>query len=101
MNIDQYQTINNEEKERFELQVGNYLAKIDYKVGKSGAMYMIHTEVPEELKGNGVGHKIIRESLLWIEENEMKVVPSCPMVRSFIQDHESDFGHLLAEHVKL
>jgi len=45
----------NNTKSRFELNIGDKTAFIEYKVGKSGKMYHIQTEVPEDIGQKGVG----------------------------------------------
>ena len=101
MDLASIKTSKNEQEHRFELIVDDLIAFIDYKVGKSGAMYLIHTEVPKELEGKGVGHKLVRESLNLIEEANMKIIPLCPFIKSFLQNHKEDFKELLAEGAKL
>ena len=101
MDLASIRTINNESESRFELTLDDKMGFIDYKVGKSGAIYLIHTEVPDELEGKGVGHKLVRESLEMIERMGAKIVPLCPFVRAFIKKHEADYRQLLAEGAKL
>ncbi|WP_436515943.1 GNAT family N-acetyltransferase [Ekhidna sp. To15] len=101
MDLASLKTVNNKEENRFELALDNSIAFIDYKIGKSGAMYLIHTEVPDELEGQGVGHKLVRESLDLIEKANIKIIPLCPFVKSFIKNHQADFQQLLAEGAKL
>lgn len=101
MDLASLKTQNITEEQRFMLQFDDATAFIDYKVGKSGAIYLVHTEVPEELEGQGVGHKLVRESLAMIEKDELKIIPLCPFVRSFIKNNLSDYTHLLAEGAKL
>lgn len=94
-------TINNKEKERFELHLDDLMALIDYKVGKTGNVYLTHTEVPDQLEGKGIGHKLVREALAMLEANDDKIIPLCPFVRSFLIKHQDDYRHILAEGVKL
>ncbi|MEQ8903848.1 GNAT family N-acetyltransferase [Ekhidna sp.] len=101
MDLASLKTKDNREANRFELSVDDAVAFIDYKVGKSGDVYMVHTEVPKKFEGQGVGHKLVRESLEIIENNDCHIVPLCPFVRSFIQDNRSDYHHLLSEKAKL
>ncbi|MEQ6166189.1 MULTISPECIES: GNAT family N-acetyltransferase [unclassified Ekhidna] len=101
MDLASLKTENNTEEQRFMLQLHDSVAFIDYKIGKSGAVYLIHTEVPDEMEGQGVGHKLVRESLEIIEKDDLKIIPLCPFVKSFIQNHLSDYEHLLAEGAKL
>ncbi|MEP1033375.1 GNAT family N-acetyltransferase [Ekhidna sp.] len=101
MDLASLKTQNNIEKKRFELNLEGAKAFIVYKMGKSGAMYLVHTEVPEVMEGQGVGHKLVRESLEIIEKANTKIIPLCPFVRSFIKNHQEDYQLLLAEGVKL
>lgn len=101
MDLASIKTVNNENSSRFELQMDDEVAFIEYKIGKSGALYMIHTEVPKKLEGKGVGHKLVRESLEIVEQLNLKIFPLCPFVRAFMKKHEADFKHLLAEGAKL
>ena len=101
MDLARLKTQNNTEEQRFILQLEDAAAFIDYKIGKSGAVYLIHTEVPDEMEGQGVGHKLVRESLEMIEKDNLKIIPLCPFVKSFIKNHRSDYEHLLSEGAKL
>lgn len=101
MDLASIRTIDNKDSSRFELTLDAEVAFIDYKIGKSGDIYLVHTEVPKILEGQGVGHKLVRESLEMIEENDFLVIPLCPFVRSFIKDNRSDYLHLLSEKAKL
>lgn len=101
MDLASIKTQNNTEDNRFELVLENTYAFIDYKIGKRGAMYLIHTEVPDELGGQGVGHKLVRESLSIIEKADIQIIPLCPFVKSFIKKHQKDYQQLLAEGAKL
>lgn len=101
MDLASLKTIRNVTDSRFELVLGEDLAIIDFKEGKSGAIYLVHTEVPDSYEGQGVGHKLVRESLEILEEENYKVIPLCPFVRSFIKSNLSDYKHMLAEGVKL
>lgn len=101
MDLAKLHTEHNKEQSRFELKMDNDLAFIDYKVGKSGNWYLIHTEVPDHLEGQGAGNKLVRESLEIIEKLDVKIIPTCPFVRTFIKRHRTDYENILAEGVNL
>lgn len=101
MDLASLKTSDNQEANRFELKLDHALAFIEYKVGKSGEMYLVHTEVPNEYGGKGVGHKLVRESMDIIEKNDLRIIPLCPFVRSFLKDHLTDYENLLSERAKL
>lgn len=91
----------NKEEHRFELKVDEYLTKIDFKKNSRGWIYMTHTEVPSALEGKGVGHKLVREALDWLEKNDHKVVPLCPFVKAFMIQNLDDYKEMIAEGTKL
>jgi len=101
MDLASLKTEDKKDENRFVLQIEDKKAFIDYKVGKSGAIYLIHTEVPDDIEGKGVGHKLVRESLQLIEEEGNKIVPLCPFVRAFLKKHPDVYRQILAEGVKL
>ena len=82
-------TIQNPEKNRFELSVEGQLAVIDYTFKKStNQIFLIHTEVPENMRGNGWGEKLVGESLEIIRNKGYKVVPICPFVVTYLKRHK-------------
>ncbi|GAB4242954.1 MAG: GNAT family N-acetyltransferase [Ekhidna sp.] len=101
MDLAKLKTKQNEAQDQFELEHEGKKAFIAYKIGKSGNWYLVHTEVPDEWEGQGVGHKLVRETLNYLEEMQVKIIPSCPFVKSFIKDHKADYAHIVAEGVNL
>jgi predicted GNAT family acetyltransferase len=90
--------VNNNALQRFELEVDGYTAFIEYKAsGKQ--MILIHTEVPSELEGKGVGTAIVEKTLEYIENNQLKLVPLCPFVITYLKRHP-DWNRLLSDSVK-
>lgn len=83
-------TILNPEKNRFELSIEGELAVIDYTFKKSiNQIFLVHTEVPEALRGNGWGEKLVGDSLEIIRNKGYKVVPICPFVITYLKRHKS------------
>lgn len=82
------ETTQNLERNRFELKVQDGLAVIEYTEKKStNQIFLVHTEVPEALRGNGWGEKLVKESLDIIRSSGKKVVPLCPFVRAYLKRH--------------
>ncbi|MCG2611659.1 N-acetyltransferase [Flavobacterium sp. SM15] len=76
----------NEETHRFEIIVDGYKAFIDYKE-RPGKITLIHTEVEPELEGKGAATAVIEKTLDYIEQNNYKLVPLCPLVFAYIKRH--------------
>ena len=76
----------NEKEHRFECVKEGQLAYVEYKKILDG-MDFIATFVPEELRGKGVGSALAKAALRYAEGKRMKVVASCPFIRSYIEKH--------------
>ncbi|WP_134091529.1 GNAT family N-acetyltransferase [Olivibacter sp. XZL3] len=71
---------------RFELLVEDQQPFIEYKE-RNKKVYLIHTEVPKELEGKGVGAALIEKTLTYLDQNGYKLVALCPAVVAFIRRH--------------
>lgn len=71
---------------RFELLRDGHVALIDYRL-HNGIVDLIHTEVPDALRGGGVGSELVRSALDWIRANNYQARPSCPFVAAHIDRH--------------
>lgn len=78
--------IHNPEQGRFEIQVGGHTAELTYRL-KGGIITFIHTGVPPELEGKGIGSKLARAGLAYARENGLKVRTFCSFVDGYIQKH--------------
>jgi predicted GNAT family acetyltransferase len=78
--------VNNKAQHRFELTVEGHLAAAYYKL-EGNVVTFIHTEVPPELGGKGVGSKLVQGALDQVRAEGMKVIPSCPFVKAWIGKH--------------
>jgi predicted GNAT family acetyltransferase len=88
------EVVNNTSKHRYELAVDGHIAASYYKIA-DGIITFIHTEVPPELGGRGIGSKLIRGALDQVRSDGLKVIPECPFVKAFIEKH-ADYQDLLA-----
>jgi predicted GNAT family acetyltransferase len=78
--------VDNKARQRFELEVEGHLAMSFYKM-ESGVITFIHTEVPPELNGKGVGARLVRGALDQVRTAGLKVIPQCPFVKAWIGKH--------------
>jgi predicted GNAT family acetyltransferase len=84
----------NEDRSRFELDVEGIIAFITYRKS-SNAITLVHTEVPPELGGRGIGSKLGRATLDTVRAQGRKLTVECDFVRSFIAKHP-EYNDLLA-----
>ena len=77
---------NNQSNHRFELRVGEHVAFLTYRL--SGAtIHLNHTEVPEALRGQGMGDRLAHAALEYAREHGLTVAPICPFVQAYIKKH--------------
>lgn len=83
---DSPQVIDNPAKSRFELSMDGQLAELAYRVnGKR--LVLIHTEVPIQLEGHGIGGKLVTAAIERAARDGMTVVPLCPFARDWLEHH--------------
>ena len=80
------EVVDNREHHRFEAAIGDQRAVSYYRLGE-GTITFMHTEVPESMRGGGVGGAIARAALDSARARGLKVIPLCPFFASFIQKH--------------
>lgn len=79
--------IKNTNENRFEMRVGENLATIMYR-DLPGKIALMHTEVEPALEGKGAATAIIEKALDYIEKNNLKLIPLCPLVVAYIKRHK-------------
>jgi len=76
----------NEASSQFELEVDGQTAFVEYFT-EGQKIYLTHTEVPEDLRGNGIGTKLIKQTLQYIKKHHWVLVPQCAFVSAYVNDH--------------
>lgn len=62
---------NNSAQKRYELEAEGHLAATYYKLS-DGVVTFVHTEVPKELEGKGIGSKLIKGALDQVRAGGLK-----------------------------
>lgn len=86
VNADDLDIKNNRNGHRFEAELLGYVGFLDYLLA-DGKMVLTHTEVPDELEGQGIGSKLVEAALEDARSQHLLVVPQCPFVASYIERH--------------
>jgi len=84
----------NTARSRFELDADGHLAFSNYK-RDDGVLTVLHTEVPKELNGRGIGSALARGLLDTARAQGLKIRPICPFVKGYIDKHP-EYRDLLA-----
>ncbi len=86
MNAENVTVSNNEKQSRFECSVEGRLCRLDYEL-RPGVIVLRHTEVPRELGGRGLAGQLVQTALEHARAKNLRVVPECTYVQTFIKRH--------------
>lgn len=77
------EVVNNPSQHRYQLTVDGHIAATYYEIA-GGVITFVHTEVPPELGGKGIGSKLITGALDQVRADDLKVVAQCEFVKAFV-----------------
>lgn len=71
---------------RIEIEREGKIAYLEYSLG-GDVLELIHTEVPKELRNEGLASTLAERALKWAREKNYKVDVICPFVRDYVSKH--------------
>jgi len=80
------EVVDNEAQSRFELDVGEGVA-VAYYGHEGDAITLLHTEVPQELSGRGIGSRLAAGVFDTLRARGAKVVAKCPFMARYAARH--------------
>ncbi len=81
---------------RFVIAVeGRQLAEMTYSRVNDRIVIIDHTEVSDELRGQGAGKQLVLAAVAWAREEGQRIVPLCPFARATFEKHP-ELGDVLA-----
>ncbi|MEM1324877.1 MAG: GNAT family N-acetyltransferase [Bacteroidota bacterium] len=96
-----HELIDNTDKCRFEFQIDDQVAFIDYRKDPKRKRYaLVHTEVPLSLRDQGIGTQLVKRVLETVREQDFQVLPYCPFIADYIKEH-SEWMDLIPEDVEI
>ncbi len=57
-------------------------------------LVLIHTEVPDELAGHGIGGRLVEAAVGRARANQLTLVPWCPFARRWLRNHRDAVADL-------
>ena len=80
------QVTNNAAALRFETTIDGHLAELTYE-RHGDRLVLVHTEVPDELEGQGVGGDLVTAAVEFASAHDLTVVPRCRFARGWLERH--------------
>ena len=71
---------------RFELERDGQVAYLEYSLADK-VLQLIHTEVPEALRGKGLASTLAESALVWARQHQVTVDVICPSVAAYLKKH--------------
>jgi uncharacterized protein len=89
--------VDNPEQQRYELWLGATRAGfIDY-LSEPGTILLVHTEVDPAFERQGLGGRLVAGALGDLRTRDLKLVPLCPFVRTYLRRHPEDADLVVAD----
>lgn len=73
-------------RDRFTYAEEGHEAELTYGV-EGNRMTLLHTGVPDELAGKGVGGRLVEQAIEHARGKGLTIVPECSYARSWIEKH--------------
>jgi predicted GNAT family acetyltransferase len=80
---------------RYEIRLGNRLVGLAAYRRRDGRIAFTHTEVDDALEGRGFGSRLAEEALNDAGRQGLEVVPLCPFIAYYIEQHP-EYGGLVS-----
>lgn len=89
----------NGQKGRFYMHAGNAdLAQMVYLWSGKDKIIIEHTEVDEQLKGQGAGKKLLVQLVAWARDKHLKIIPLCPFAKAMMEKNTEEYKDVLLQH---
>jgi predicted GNAT family acetyltransferase len=83
---DEPQVIDNPSRSRFEVEIDGHLAQLLYE-RHGDTLVLVHTEVPDELGGHGLGGRLVTAAVDTAERKGLTIVARCPYAKHWLETH--------------
>jgi predicted GNAT family acetyltransferase len=90
------QVVHRPEQNRFVIEFEEAPAYLEYELANDGTLMIMHTEVPAAHSGEGYAAKLAEAALLHAEENNMKVMPYCTYMATYLRRHKERYKALVS-----
>lgn len=72
----------------YRLSVDGHVAEMTFSRAGERLIIIDHTDVPDALRGRGIGDRLVRFAVEDVREQGKKIVPLCPFAAAQFRKHE-------------
>lgn len=72
---------------RYEIEVDGYKAEMTYSKAGDIRIIIDHTEVPDALRGTGIGARLVERAVKDARAESRKIIPLCPFAKAQFDKH--------------
>lgn len=90
----EYDIVNNEKENQFELVTDEGKALVAYQLFEGGISFL-HTEVPATMEGKGIGSALAKHVLEYAKAKQLRITVYCPFIQMYLKRHP-EYNALLA-----
>ena len=85
--------VDEKDRNRFAVQLDGHEAELVYRL-EGEHLILVHTGVPDELGGQGIGGELVRAAVDRAEKEGLTIAPWCPFARKWLEDHPDEAGRV-------
>ncbi len=78
------------------LEQDGAVADLEYEM-RDGRMVLVHTEVPSELAGRGIGGRLVEAAVDRARHENLTIEPQCRFARGWLRRHPEVVGTLTVD----
>lgn len=97
--LNELQLIDEEESRQFVMVVDGHRVRMEYD-RTPDRIFLTHVQVPPAVESSEVAAVLTEKVLGWVESNNMRMVPYCPYVKTYLRKNTS-WQRLLVKGVQI
>lgn len=90
------EVVDDVENHRFVVDPGGIESELQYRL-RGNRLVLVHTEVPEELAGRGIGGALVAAAVERAERDSLTVAPWCDYARSWLERHPDAVARIVVD----